>query len=99
MRQILSKAYEIFRQSLAARHAKYPRRESNPHLRFRKPPFYPLNYGDEVIYDWRFSIVDLKAKIALSRLSAAILCLSTVSWLRCLKRAPDLMSIWIADLT
>src|SRR5438477_5084707 len=23
-----------------------PRRESNPHLRFRKPPFYPLNYGD-----------------------------------------------------
>ena len=25
---------------------KYPRRESNPHLRFRKPPFYPLNYGD-----------------------------------------------------
>jgi hypothetical protein len=25
----------------------YPRRESNPHLRFRKPPFYPLNYGDK----------------------------------------------------
>src|ERR1700720_3634162 len=24
-----------------------PRRESNPHLRFRKPPFYPLNYGDD----------------------------------------------------
>jgi hypothetical protein len=24
-----------------------PRRESNPHLRFRKPPFYPLNYGDQ----------------------------------------------------
>jgi hypothetical protein len=23
-----------------------PRRESNPDLRFRKPPFYPLNYGD-----------------------------------------------------
>jgi hypothetical protein len=23
-----------------------PRRESNPHLRFRKPSFYPLNYGD-----------------------------------------------------
>lgn len=22
----------------------YPRRESNPDLRFRKPPFYPLNY-------------------------------------------------------
>jgi hypothetical protein len=23
-----------------------PRRESNPHLRFRKPLFFPLNYGD-----------------------------------------------------
>jgi hypothetical protein len=22
------------------------RRESNPHLRFRKPLFYPLNYGN-----------------------------------------------------
>lgn len=26
---------------------KCPRRESNPHHRFRKPVFYPLNYGDE----------------------------------------------------
>src|SRR5258708_6462406 len=26
---------------------KCPRRESNPHLRFRKPPFYPLNYEDK----------------------------------------------------
>src|SRR5207237_9802859 len=26
--------------------SKRPRRESNSHLRFRKPPFYPLNYGD-----------------------------------------------------
>ena len=26
----------------------YPRGESNSHLRFRKPPFYPLNYGDDV---------------------------------------------------
>src|SRR6266404_2206516 len=24
-----------------------PRRESNPHLRFRKPSFFPLNYGDD----------------------------------------------------
>src|ERR1017187_8453840 len=24
-----------------------PRRESNSHLRFRKPLFYPLNYGDK----------------------------------------------------
>lgn len=23
-----------------------PRRESNPHRRFRKPMFYPLNYED-----------------------------------------------------
>src|SRR5947208_8545823 len=23
-----------------------PRRESNPHLRFRKPLFFPLNYGE-----------------------------------------------------
>src|SRR5436190_6922472 len=27
-------------------YTKRPRRESNPHLRFRKPLFYPLNYGD-----------------------------------------------------
>ena len=26
-----------------------PRRESNPHLRFRKPSFYPLNYGDPYV--------------------------------------------------
>ena len=25
-----------------------PRRESNPHLRFRKPLFYPLNYGNNL---------------------------------------------------
>ena len=25
-----------------------PRRESNPHLRFRKPLFFPLNYGDQI---------------------------------------------------
>ena len=24
------------------------RRESNPHLRFRKPLFYPLNYGNKI---------------------------------------------------
>lgn len=29
----------------------YPRRESNPDLRFRKPPFYPLNYkGSHVFF-------------------------------------------------
>ena len=26
---------------------KYPHRESNPDLEFRKPLFYPLNYGDQ----------------------------------------------------
>jgi hypothetical protein len=31
-------------------HTKRSRRESNPHLRFRKPPFYPLNYGNK--YSW-----------------------------------------------
>ena len=30
------------------REAKCPRRESNPHLRFRKPSFYPLNYEDQI---------------------------------------------------
>ena len=25
----------------------YPRQESNLHFKFRKPTFYPLNYGDE----------------------------------------------------
>src|SRR5436190_593003 len=36
------------------------RRESNPHLRFRKPLFYPLNYGNNDICDFRFSIADCK---------------------------------------
>ena len=37
-----------------------PRRESNPHLRFRKPLFFPLNYGDCVISDFRSRIADFK---------------------------------------
>jgi hypothetical protein len=36
------------------------RRESNPHLRFRKPLFYPLNYGNNDICDFRFAIADCK---------------------------------------
>lgn len=28
-------------------HAEYSDRESNPDQRFRKPPFYPLNYQSE----------------------------------------------------
>src|SRR6266436_5550147 len=45
---------------------KRSRRESNPHLRFRKPPFYPLNYGNNDIFDFRFSIADCK-HVALRR--------------------------------
>src|SRR4029434_8566749 len=36
-------------------HANRSRRESNPHLRFRKPPFYPLNYGNN--FKGRMSIL------------------------------------------
>ena len=33
----------------------YPRQESNLYLEFRKPSFYPLNYGDDLKHDlaWR----------------------------------------------
>jgi hypothetical protein len=34
------------RVSYAQSRTNRSRRESNPHLRFRKPPFYPLNYGN-----------------------------------------------------
>ena len=36
--------------------ARERRDQSNPHLRFRKPSFYPLNYGDGTT----FSILDLR---------------------------------------
>src|SRR5712672_511818 len=39
--------------------AECPRRESNPHLRFRKPLFFPLNYGDK-----SFPIFDLGLPIS-----------------------------------
>ncbi len=35
--------------SPALDHTNRSRRESNPHLRFRKPLFYPLNYGNRKI--------------------------------------------------
>ena len=35
----------------------------------RKPPFYPLNYGNNDIFDFRFSISDCKCR-ALQRISA-----------------------------
>ena len=41
-------------------HRERSRRESNPHLRFRKPLFYPLNYGNNTICDFRFAIADCK---------------------------------------
>ena len=44
-------------------HTNYPRRESNSHLRFRKPPFYPLNYGDRLL-----RIVDFGLRIGESDL-------------------------------
>src|SRR6267143_2815768 len=37
-----------------------PRRESNSDLRFRKPLFFPLNYGDTSISDFRSSIAEFK---------------------------------------
>ena len=40
-----------------------PRRESNPHLRFRKPSFYPLNYGDK----WRFFLFVSPVCVTLER--------------------------------
>ena len=46
------------RLSTSRRIAERPRRESNPHLRFRKPPFYPLNYGDKSIADFRLRNAD-----------------------------------------
>jgi hypothetical protein len=42
--------------------AKRSRRESNPHLRFRKPSFYPLNYGNNDICDFRFATADCKQR-------------------------------------
>ena len=45
----------------------YPRRESNPHLRFRKPPFYPLNYGNILEVRDRKSDIDLIARRELSK--------------------------------
>src|SRR5437868_1353902 len=51
-----------------------PRRESNPHLRFRKPSFSPLNYGDQSISDFRSRTADFKRRtlaLALCRKSAA----------------------------
>ncbi len=38
-----------------------PRRESNSHLRFRKPSFYPLNYGDARTCDVRFARAECPA--------------------------------------
>jgi hypothetical protein len=48
----------------ARHHTNYPRRESNPHLRFRKPPFYPLNYGDWSEIRYQISEVRFQIQIA-----------------------------------
>jgi hypothetical protein len=52
------------RVSFASTHTSYPRRESNPHLRFRKPPFYPLNYGD-VFPEIRYRISEVRFQITI----------------------------------
>ena len=44
-----SREEDIAEKNLLAKSRKevaklYTRRESNPYLRYRKPPFYPLNY-------------------------------------------------------
>jgi len=37
---------------------------------FRKPPFYPLNYGDADIFDFRFSIDDFSLANSQTKLAA-----------------------------
>src|SRR6266436_3382036 len=44
----------------ATSHCSRSRRESNPHLRFRKPLFYPLNYGNNDIFDPFDSLCSLR---------------------------------------
>ena len=44
-----------------------PRRESNSHLRFRKPPFYPLNYGDRLLRIVDFGLRIGESDLRLSR--------------------------------
>jgi hypothetical protein len=48
----------LWRYHFSWRASSCPRRESNPHLRFRKPSFYPLNYGDKWNCDFRFANAD-----------------------------------------
>ena len=49
-----------------------PRRESNPHLRFRKPPFYPLNYEDKVQFFLVVSPVCVTLSVACQKNEAII---------------------------
>ena len=51
---------------------KYTQKESNLHLRYRKPTFYPLNYGARVA----------KLRILLQSLNQHI----EIFWIRCLHR-------------
>ena len=44
------------------RYVQCPRRESNPHLRFRKPPFYPLNYEDKLLIELILPITTKRCK-------------------------------------
>ena len=47
MHRIDRPAFELPALAIPSVNSECPRRESNPHLRFRKPLFYPLNYGDD----------------------------------------------------
>ena len=49
----------------------YPRQESNLYLEFRKPSFYPLNYGD----------VDLSRIPAPFILNTRLSCTGSCTWL------------------
>ena len=74
------------------------RRESNPHLRFRKPLFYPLNYGNNDNCDFRFAIADCKWRrrsglnvFVVSRCSSEVLIITVA--IRCRFRPAVLPSI------
>src|SRR4029077_7850767 len=49
-----------------------PRRESNPHLRFRKPPFYPLNYEDRLRFFLAVSPICVTLSLACQKNEASI---------------------------
>src|SRR6266403_2013314 len=55
-------------------YTKRPRRESNPHLRFRKPLFYPLNYGDRMKEEVQRSGITVQIPVRRTFRAARISC-------------------------